>query len=243
MIFAAGVANRLRPISLNTPKALVKLGERTMLEIVSDKLIRNGAKTIVINIHHHYEQMVGFVKKLKFSDVQIIVSDEKDQLLDTGGGLKRASDLLRGNEPIILHNVDVLSDAPLGQMLDFHNKSKSIATLAVSNRKTSRYLKISQNRLVGWANISTGEEINCLDKPASQVSLMAFSGIHVISPGLLPLLTEDGAFSLTQAYLRLAANHPIYCFEHDASSWIDVGTPENLKRAQEAYLKNPSKFD
>lgn len=243
MIFAAGVAKRLKPISLKTPKALVRLGQKTMLEIVASKLVSIGVKTIVVNIHHHHEQMVEYIKQLEFPAVEVLVSDESDYLLDTGGGLKKASSLLEGNEPIILHNVDVLSDVNLGSMVAFHKKNQAIATLAASNRETSRYFKVSQNRLVGWTNISTGEEINSIDLPAYQVNLLAFSGIHVISPELIPLMTEGGAFSLTKVYLRLAAKHPIYCFEHDASNWIDIGTPEKLKRAQEAFLENPSTFE
>jgi len=242
MIFAAGVAKRLKPISLKTPKALVRLGDRTMLEIVASKLVRYGVKTIIVNVHHHHEQMVNFVNQLKIPGVEVLVSDESDHLLDTGGGLKKSSPLLEGSEPIILHNVDVLSDVNIGEMVAFHKKNQAMATLAVSKRETSRYFKVNQNRLVGWTNISTGEDVDSINTPANQLSLMAFSGIHVISPELLPLITEDGAFSLTKVYLRLAAKHPIYCFRHEASNWIDIGTPEKLKSAQEAFLENPSKF-
>ena len=243
MIFAAGMANRLKPISLHTPKALVRLGGKTMLEIVARKLIRSGVKTIVVNVHHHYEQLVEFIENIKYPGVEILVSDESGQLLDTGGGLKKARSSLFGSEPIILHNVDVLSDVDLASMIAFHKKNQALATLAVSQRKTSRYFKVSGDRLVGWTNISSDEEINCIDNATKRHRLLAFSGIHVIAPELLSQITEDGVFSLTQVYLRLAATHPIYCFEHDASNWIDIGTPEKLKKAQENYLANSLLYD
>ncbi len=243
MIFAAGMANRLKPISLKTPKALVRLGEKTMLEIVAAKLVRCGVKTLVVNIHHHHAQMEEFIKQLSLPNAEILISDESDQLLDTGGGLKKARNYLDGNEPIILHNVDVLSDVNLTSMIALHKQKQALATLAVSQRKTSRYFKVSQNRLVGWANISTGKEINCIEVKKKRQLLVAFSGIQVISPEFMSLITEEGSFSLTSVYLRLATANPIYCFEHEASNWIDVGTPEKLKNAREAFIKNPSSFE
>jgi NDP-sugar pyrophosphorylase family protein len=242
MIFAAGIGKRLQPISEHTPKALVKLGEKTMLQLVAEKLIRAGASRIVVNIYHHPEKIQAFISKLHFPEVEFIISDETGQLLDTGGGLLKARPFLEGSEPIILHNVDVLSDIDLLAMLEIHKSNNALATLAATRRKTSRYFLWDQDRLAGWENTSTGQMIISNPQPGQRLKRRAFSGIHMISPELLSLITETGVFSINDVYLRLAKANKIIAFEHKPAHWADIGTPEKLENARKLFEKNPGIF-
>ena len=238
MIFAAGIGKRLQPISEQTPKALVKLAEKTMLQIVAEKLALLGVKKIVVNIHHHPEKMRRFISKLNYQGIELVISDESDSLLETGGGLLKAKPYFLANEPVIIHNVDVLSNIDLTAMLDFHLRSNAMATLAVSRRKTSRYFLFDEGRLAGWENTKTGQMIICNPQPGQQLIRRAFSGVHIIKGELLNLITETGSFSINDVYLRLANEHSILGFEHDASYWADIGTPEKLDNARLLYEKN-----
>lgn len=242
MIFAAGIGKRLQPISHHTPKALVKPGPQTMLELVARKLIRFGVSTIVVNVHHHHEILKKFISDLYFPGVELIISDESDLLLDTGGGLLNAKKLLEGSEPVILHNVDVLSDLDLGAMVKYHLETKALATLAVTRRTTSRYFLFENGQLAGWENSQTGQKIFCRSSTSQPLQKMAFSGIHVIDQQLLTLITERGVFAINNLYLRLAKNHKVISFEHSAEYWADIGTPEKLETARKLILKHPEIF-
>lgn len=242
MIFAAGIGKRLQPISEHTPKALVKLGEKPMLQLVAEKLIRAGATRIIINIHHHPEKIQQFISQLHYPEVEFIISDETRQLLDTGGGLLKARPFLEGTEPIILHNVDVLSDIDLTAMLDFHKRTNALASLAATRRKTSRYFLWDEDRLAGWENTSTGQMIISNPQPGQRLERWAFSGIHIISSELLGLITETGVFTINNVYLRLAKENKIMVFEHNPSNWADIGTPEKLENARKLFEMNPGIF-
>jgi len=158
MIFAAGPGTRLHPLTKNTPKALIEVGGETLLERIIQKLRNYGISEIVINVHHLADQILAYLKANDNFGVTIHISDERHQLLDTGGGLKQAAPLLKGNEPILIHNVDVLSDTDLNELVDFHLREEALATLLVRERKTQRYFLLDQNnRLVGWENMRTGQ--------------------------------------------------------------------------------------
>ena len=236
MVLAAGLGTRLRPLTNDRPKALVDVGGKTLLELTLTKLRSFGIHDVIINVHHFADMVLDYLRAHENFGMRIAISRE-DVLLDTGGGLKKAAwFFLQGgatDEPFILHNVDVLSAIDLHRMIEFHKKQHALATLAVQDRSTSRYLLFdSQMQLCGRRAGSDGKPE--LVRAASQFQALAFSGIHVISPRLLPLLTEDGAFSIITSYLRLArAGESIYAFRADEYSWRDMGSPENIARATE----------
>jgi N-acetyl-alpha-D-muramate 1-phosphate uridylyltransferase len=241
MIFAAGLGTRLRPLTDDRPKALVELAGRTLLQITVDTLSAAGASLIVINIHHFPEMMKDAVSKLKTRS-EIIISDESDLLLDTGGGLLKAAGMLSGNEPVILHNVDIVSGIDLKEMYQNHQKSNALVTLAVSQRPSSRYFLWDNDRLCGWLNTKTGELKSSYSTDNEPLAL-AFSGIHIINPELLSMIDEKGVFSINKIYLRLAAQQKIVPYIHNSKYWADLGTPEKLLAAEKQILENPGKFN
>lgn len=237
------------------PKALVEVGGKPMLQWVAEKLAAAGATTIVINMHHHAGKIREFSGGLRLPGVEVILSDETNLLLDTGGGLKKAAGLLKGDGPVILHNADVLSDIDLRQMLRHHQERQAMVTLAVSDRPSSRFFLWDGNgRLAGWKHTGTGETILCglhgesrygkLDEVQDTKPLkpLAFSGVHIINPDLPEHITETGAFPVIDVYLRLAATRRIVCFEHDPKYWVDIGNPEKLKHAGELFSSDPERF-
>jgi NDP-sugar pyrophosphorylase family protein len=248
MIFAAGLGTRLRPLTDDRPKALVEINRRTLLKITLARLRSFGVSEVVINVHHFADMIVEYLHTNQNFGMHIDVSRE-EALLDTGGGLKKAASLLlqdsdhssvqnSGEEssplapPIFIHNVDVLSTIDLARMLQFHQENQALATLAVQDRATSRYLLFDdQLQLCGRRTGSNPPELLHSRQPALA---LAFSGIHIVSPRLLAMLTEDGAFSIITAYLRLAAQgEKIQAFRADEYYWRDLGTPENVAQAAE----------
>ena len=240
MILAAGLGTRLRPLTDDRPKALVEINRRTLLEIALLRLHSVGVNDVIINVHHHADMVVDFLKKNDDFGMRIEISRE-DVLLDTGGGIKKAGHFFladsRPDEPFIVHNVDVLSTIDLRRMVKFHIENQPLATLAVQDRKTSRYLLFDEQlRLCGR---QAGDERPELVRNCPQVLPLAFAGIHVISPRLLTMMIEDGAFSVVTTYLRLAAQEKkILAFRADEYYWRDLGKPENLAQAAEDIKKN-----
>jgi NDP-sugar pyrophosphorylase family protein len=231
MILAAGRGSRLKSITENTPKALVKAGAMSLLERLILKLKVQGVSSIVINVHHHSGQIIDFLRQKDNFGIPINISDETDQLLETGGGILKAAPYFVGDEPFIVHNVDILSDLDLRAIYKEHIKSGALATLAVKQRDTSRYFLFDEAiTLKGWENRSTGEKIIPGGDEASLLP-MAFSGIHVISPKIFPLITETGVFSIVDTYLRLCNKELIKGYRHDGGLWIDAGKPEGLDMA------------
>ena len=235
MVLAAGLGTRLRPLTNDRPKALVEVGGRTLLEITLARLREFGVREVIVNVHHFADKVVEYLKVNNNFGLRIEISREDDQLLDTGGGLKKAEwFFLDGpDEPFILHNVDVITTIDLARMVKSHRQQQVLATLAVQERKTSRYLLFDdQGLLCGRRAGTDGKEE--LARAASKIQALAFSGIHVISPRLLTMLTEDGAFSIIESDLRLAgAGEKIVAFRADEYAWRDVGRLEDLKRAGE----------
>lgn len=235
MIFAAGLGTRLSPITDTTPKALVKIGDQSLLEILIRKLIALNIKDIIVNVHHFPEQIKSFLEKNNNFDINIKISDESLELLETGGGIKKASWFFDDREPFLVHNVDIISDIDIDQMLYYHRQYGNLATLAVRSRKTSRYLLFNEhNELCGWENINTNEQIIVKKDKAER---FAFSGIHIIDPKIFDHFSESGKFSIIKTYLRLAAQFNIGCYKHDSSFWLDVGKPESIYPAVE-FLKS-----
>jgi NDP-sugar pyrophosphorylase family protein len=235
MVLAAGLGTRLRPLTNDRPKALVEVAGRTLLEITLTRLRSFGIHDVIINVHHFADMVVGYLRAHDNFGTSVTISRE-DTLLDTGGGLKKAGWFFledRSTEPFILHNVDVVSTIDLARMVEFHKQQQALATLAVQDRPTSRFLLFdSQMQLCGRRAERDG--IPEMVRPTTNFEAFAFSGIHVISPRLLPMVTEDGAFSIITSYLRLAgAGENISGFRADEYSWRDMGRLENIAKAAE----------
>ena len=235
MIFAAGRGTRLGSITKDIPKALVEINGIPVLEHNIRKLIRYGFDEIIINIHHFGDQVVEFLKSKNNFGIRMEISDESIELLDTGGGLKKAAWFLKGNRPFLVHNVDVLCDLGLNSFFEAHLKSGALATLAMRSRKTVRYLLSDENGvLCGWRNIKTGEE-KIVRENSGSLQEVAFSGIHVISPELLKKLPDKKVFSMIEVYLSLAGKNKIMVFNHDDTRWLDIGKPETLGLAEKMF--------
>ena len=228
MILAAGKGTRLQTITQNKPKALVEVGSMSMLERLIIKLKVQGVSRIVINVHHFADQIISFLEEKQHFNIPIDISWEKEELLETGGGILHAAKFLEGDESFIVHNVDILSDIDLRKLYAEHISNGALATLAVKNRRTSRYLLFDQeSRMHGWENQNTGERI--IPKETKKtLDPLAFSGIHVISPEIFPLFTETGSFSIIKTYLHLCTEQQIKAYRHDEGLWIDAGKPEGL---------------
>jgi NDP-sugar pyrophosphorylase family protein len=221
MVLAAGLGTRLRPLTDTRPKALVELAGRTLLEITLERLRSFGIREVIVNVHHLGDMIVDYLKANGSFGMRIEISRE-ELLLDTGGGLKKAAWFF-DSEPFILHNVDVVSSIDLQRMADYHRQREALATLAVQDRETSRYL-IFDNRLRLIGRRSTRDP---------ERSSLGFSGVHVISPGLIPMMEEEGAFSIITTYLRLAARgENIAGFRADDCYWRDLGRPDQLAQAE-----------
>ena len=235
MILAAGLGTRLRPLTDNRPKALVEVAGRTLLEITLSRLRAFGIREVIVNVHHFADMVIEYLKANDSFNMRIEVSRE-EELLDTGGGLKKAAwffleDAQSRDEPFIAHNVDVVSTIDLGQMVKFHAEHQALATLAVQDRETARYLLFDQQgQLCGRRAGSDGKAE--LVRSLPQVQALAFCGIHVISPRLFAVMREEGVFSIIPAYLRLAAQEEnILAFRADAYYWRDLGRPDHVMQA------------
>jgi NDP-sugar pyrophosphorylase family protein len=238
MVLAAGLGTRLRPLTDNRPKALVEVGGRTLLEIALARLSSFGIREVIVNVHHFADMIVDYLKANKNFGMRIDVSREDDVLLDTGGGLKKAAYFFLENsgaaeEPFILHNVDVISTIDLHRMAQFHAENHALATLAVQERPTSRYLLFDEQlQLCGRKSGRDGQAE--LVRSSSHPKALAFSGIHVISPRLFSLMTEEGVFSIIAPYLRLAAQgEKIIAFRSDEYQWRDLGRLDDVMQADQ----------
>lgn len=236
LLFAAGLGTRLKEHTQDKPKALVNLAGKPLIQHAIEHLKQFGISDITINIFHFAEQVIEFIEANNSFGITIHFSDERGQLLDTGGGLKKAAEFLTGDEPILIYNVDVISNLDLIFLLKFHQEQKALATLVVRQRETSRYLMFDKNRqLAGWKNFSTGETRVSREDSFPEAEPLAFSGIHLIEPSLLNLITEEGKFPIMDLYLRLAENHSIKAYPDDSDLWMDLGKPEQLELAEELF--------
>jgi N-acetyl-alpha-D-muramate 1-phosphate uridylyltransferase len=235
MIFAAGLGTRLAPYTDSKPKALVEVGGKPLLEYLVINLKSQGITDIIINVHHYASQVIDFLKRKNNFDLNIAISNEEECLLDTGGGLVKASWFFADDKPFLVHNVDVFSDINFREMLCSHEKENVLASLAVSNRSTNRYFLFDgTQRLCGWENKITKEK-RIVFQPESQFKELAFSGIHIISPEIFHLITQKGKFSITSTYLELASKYRIVAFQHDPNQWFDLGKPSQIEIAERLF--------
>lgn len=237
MIFAAGLGTRLKPLTAHMPKAMVSVGGKPLIRHVIEKLKASDAERIVVNVHHFAEQITDYLKDNNNFGVDIRISDESQKLLDTGGGIKKAAPLFLGDRPILIHNVDILSNVDLQRFYaEADHESGVDALLLVSERKTKRYLLFNDDmRLVGWTNIETGE----VKSPHEGLDLdkchkYAFAGIHAFSPRLFPLFNGFGdKFGIIDFYLKACADHNIRGYLKKDLRLLDVGKLDTLKEAED----------
>lgn len=252
MIFAAGLGTRLKPLTDNTPKALVQLNGKPMLQIVIEQLKQQGIDEIIINVHYLAHQIIDFIKQNKQFEIRIEISDEQDLILETGGGLLKAQSFFKEkNEPFLVCNADIYTNINLKRFLEKHKQNNSLATLAVRNRDSSRYLLFDDDEILfGWENVKTatfkiprksprkyftdenGEE-KLQEHPLHE---FAFSGYHIIEPEIFKHQTQTSVFSMTDWYLDLCHQHTIKNYIHNDDIWIDIGTKERLEQAANTTL-------
>lgn len=233
-IFAAGLGTRLKPLTDTMPKALVPVGEKPLLAHVIEKLKAAGCKKIVINIHHFGEMIIDYVKSQNNFGVEILFSDEREMLLETGGAIKHAVDLL-GDEPFLIHNVDILSNVDLKALIAAHSEADSAATLLVSKRNSTRALLFSpEGNLTAWTNKTTGEvKTPYSDIDISNLNEFAFSGIHIFSPRLFKYFgAYPDKFSIIDFYLNTCKDENIKAYTQEGLQLLDVGKLDSLEKAE-----------
>jgi NDP-sugar pyrophosphorylase family protein len=246
VVFAAGLGTRLHPLTQDKPKALVEVAGKTMLEHTLTKLYLAGIREVVVNVHAFADKVEHWLVAwaVRYPDMKVKVSDERTLLLETGGGLKKMRPYLEGSL-FLVHNVDVLSDIRLTDLMKADTAYASmgnpnqphLATLAVRQAASDRYFLFNKDGLLcGWENVRTGEQklTGKLDEPLTRY---AFTGIHIIHPCLFDGMTETGVFSITDVFLRLAATHAIRFFDVTPYRWYDIGTPEQRRTAELAWLQ------
>ncbi len=232
MLFAAGLGTRLYPITKEKPKALVEVNGQTLLERNLRYLQTFGIEEVVVNIHHFADLMKEEINRLnQILEVQIQVSDESDELLETGGGLMKARDFFEND--FLVMNVDILTDMNLTPFIEFHTQNEALASLAVSDRASSRKLFFdNENQLRGWKNFKTEETKGSTEYPLQE---KAFSGIHIINPKLFDKIENRGKFSIMKPYLELMESEPILGYDHSGDTLIDVGKLDTLEQAQKLF--------
>jgi NDP-sugar pyrophosphorylase family protein len=244
MVLAAGLGTRLRPLTNHRPKALVEVAGRTLLEITLNRLDHFRIRDVIINVHHYADMVVEYLDKHNNFGMNIAISRE-DELLDTGGGLKKAAPFFLDDpetreDPFVLYNVDVLSNIDVKRMAQIHRDREALATMAVQERETTRYLLFDSSLQLCGRRSGPGGSAE-LVRPVPHFDAFAFSGIHVISPRFLTMLSEEGAFSIITSYLRLAeAGEKICAYRADEYYWRDMGKPENVVKATEDIRRDPA---
>ena len=233
MIFAAGKGTRLGKITENLPKALVQINGKTVLQMAVEKCSSQGFDDIIVNVHHFADKVEFEVKRLIKLGYRISVSDERTALLETGGGLFKARGFFDKN-PFLIYNVDIISDLDLTALYRYHLQKKGLATLAVRHRPGKRfYLTDESGILRGWRNNATGEQI--LATPyADGLSEIAFSSMHIVEPEIFKYM-DEGVYTMTTLYLKLAGEHNIYTFLDDSGYWVDIGYPESLEYVRKLF--------
>ena len=233
MILAAGLGTRFKPWTDKHPKALAIINGKSLLQRNIEYLQGAGIHEVVVNVHHFADQIEDAIAKNKGWGSDIIISDERDVVLETGGGLMKASKFLK-NDSFVLMNVDILTGLNLAKMIEFHRQLMPLATLATTDRKTSRYFVFDHlNNLCGWMNVKTSEEK--IMRETADRRLKAFSGIHVIDPRIFSLVKLEGKFSMVDVYLSLASEEIIKSFDHSDTAFIDVGKPEAVAEAERMF--------
>lgn len=236
MVFCAGLGTRLKPYTDSIPKALVPLAGKPLLEHVVERLKSFGVDEVVVNVHHFADKVEDFIESRNGFGIKVSISDERDLLLDTGGGLKKASSFFDDGKPFIIHNVDIISNIDIAQLYNSSLESGALATLAVSNRMSSRYFLFDEDfHLVGWKNIKTNEQK--ISRVGDTYLPFAFNGIHVVDPAIFQLMEGfEGKFSIVDLYLQLAKTQNICGYDVTQNTIIDVGKPASLLEAEKRLL-------
>ena len=235
MIFAAGLGTRFKPWTDKHPKALALINGKSLLQRNIEYLQLYGITDVVVNIHHFADQVIAAIEKNKGWGSNVLISDESDELLETGGGLFKAKNLLQNGRPFITLNADFLTDLNIDDLITFHKTKNALISFGITNRKTSRYFLFNEdNRLCGWRNVNSGEERIVVSK--NNLKEMAYSCVVVFQPEIFDLMPQRGKFSLVDTYLSLAADHRIYGYEHSGDKLVDVGKPESVAIAEKLFL-------
>jgi len=232
MILAAGLGTRLKPLTDSTPKALIKIKNYTLLELQINKLKLAGFDDIIINVHHFADMIKDYLKQNNFFESRIQVSDESGKLLDTGGGLKKASHFFSDGKPFLVCNVDILSNIGLKNLIEVHLNSFSVATLAVQNRKSSRKFLFDKNSILsGWENEKSGEQMITRSE-LLKLYPRSFSGVQIIDPKIFNYFPDKDMFSLVDLFLTVSKMEKIFGYLHDNDEWMDLGKIEHLNEAE-----------
>jgi NDP-sugar pyrophosphorylase family protein len=234
MILAAGLGTRLKPFTNKHPKALAMVKGKTLLQRNIEYLASFNIKDVIVNVHHFANQIIDLIKANDGFGSSIIISDETHQVLETGGGLMRAKEFFDDNRSFVLLNVDILTNMNIDKMIQHHSSSKALATLCVSQRKTSRYFLFDEeDNLCGWRNVNVNTET--IVRPANTYIEKAFWGIHVISPQIFELIKREGKFSIVDAYMDVCKTQTIKAYDDVDAQFIDVGKPESIAIAEEMF--------
>ncbi len=235
IIFSAGLGTRFKPWTDTHPKALAIVNGKSLLQRNIEYLQQYGINEVVVNVHHFAEQIIETVLQHNGWGSNIIISDERDAVLETGGGLVKAAPYLDGSEPFLTLNVDILTNLNIYNLLQFHKKENSLISIAVMQRTTLRYFLLDdKNHLCGWINTQTGEEKIVIKKDHLQKK--AYSGIAIFQPEVFSVLPKEGKFSLAASYLELSGNHIISAYDHTGDKWVDVGKPASVVVAEEMFV-------
>src|SRR5690606_6823304 len=234
MIFSAGLGTRFKPSTHSHPKALYPINGKPLLQHNIEYLASHGIKDVIVNVHHFADQVTDAIEKNQGWGSHITISDERDELLETGGGLLKAKDLFTPGEKFVTCNADILTDLDLSELLDFHEKQKPLISFGVTNRRSSRnFLFDEQGRLCGWMNEVTGEKRISVEKP--HLVPKAYSCVVVFEYEVFKLMPFRGKFSLTDVYLELAKDHTILGFDHSGDKFVDVGKVDSVAKAESLF--------
>ncbi|MCO5247699.1 MAG: nucleotidyltransferase family protein [Chitinophagales bacterium] len=231
MIFAAGLGTRLRPITDTVPKAMVEVGGQPILKIILDRFHQFGMTDVIVNVHYLPDIIIAFLNNYHREGMNVSISDERNEVLETGGGLLKAQGFFEDGQAFLVANADVLTNIHIDAFLAAHKKQGGIATLAVRDRVSKRKLLFDeQNRLLGR------------DDESLKGQAFAFSGYHIIEPEIFNHITRKGKFSITDWYIDICKNQAIYAFQHQEDIWVDIGTQGKLELANQIYLENKALF-
>lgn len=234
MIFAAGLGTRFKPWTDKHPKALATVNGKSLLQRNIEYLQQYGITDVIVNVHHFADQVIEAIMKNNGWGSNVMISDEKQEVLETGGGLLKARSFFSGGEKFITCNVDILTDLNLDKLIAFHEQHGSLISFGVTDRKTSRYFLFDENnRLCGWRNTNTGEQRIVV--PQAELREKAYSCVVVFEPEIFSLIPFAGKFSLVEVYLALAAHHLIFGYDHTGDKFVDVGKPESIAVAESLF--------
>ena len=241
LILAAGLGTRLQPFTLDHPKALAVVNGKTLLQRNVEYLQQQGITELIVNVHHFPDQIINTIEANNGWGSKISISDETDAVLETGGGMQKAAWYFEKEESFVVMNVDMLTSMPLTQMIEQYQNNKPLATLAITDRNSTRYLLFdANNKLCGWRNTTTLEEkgavLGYTETEKQTLAAKAFTGIHVIDTKIFGLVQQQGKFSLIDVYMSLCGNQTIEGFNHSDSLLIDVGKPESIVKAERLFV-------